>query len=102
MSCKFHPPLHLQLSLLAVGQKIGGTGNVSAEIVSLVPVEGSNAVIVTVNTNTTLPPAVLTEILTEPITAQFVEYSDIIQNVSFVVQRTERFGELKYFYCKMK
>ena len=84
---------HLQLSLLAVGQKIGGTGNVSAEIVSLVQVEGSNAVIVTVNTNSTQPPAVLTEILTEPITTQFAEYSDIIQNVSFVVERAERFGE---------
>ena len=76
-----------------MGQKIGGTGNVSAEIVSLVPVEGSNAVIVTVNTNSTQPPAVLTEILTEPITAQFTEYSDIIQNISFVVERAERFGE---------
>ena len=76
-----------------MGQKIGGTGNVSAEIVSLVPVEGSNAVIVTVNTNSTQPPAVLTEILTEPIIVQFAEYSDIIQNISFVVESAERFGE---------
>ena len=76
-----------------MGQKIGGTGNVSAEIVSLVPVEGSNAVIVTVNTNSTQPPAVLTEILTEPLIVQFVEYSDIIQNISFVGERADRFGE---------
>ena len=76
-----------------MGQKIGGTGNISAEIVSLVPVEGSNTVIVTVNTNSTQPPAVLTELLTEPIIVQFAEYSDIIQNISFVVERAERFGE---------
>ena len=97
MTYKIYPPLHLQLSLLAVGQKIGGTGNISAKIVSLVQVEGSNEVIVTVNTNSTQPPAVLTEILTEPITAQFAEYSDIIQNISFLVQRTERFGESIFF-----
>ena len=76
-----------------MGQKIGGTGNVSAEIVSLEQVEGSNEVIVTVNTNSTQLPAVLTQILTEPIIVQFAEYSDIIQNVSFVVERVERFGE---------
>ena len=67
-----------------------------AEIVSMeqVPIEGSSTmnIIVTVNTNSTQTPAVLTEILTQPISAQFIEYSDILQSVSFEVQRIIRFG----------
>ena len=85
-----------------MGQTIGGTGDMLAEIVSMekVAIGGSSAmtIIVTVNTNSTQPPAVLTEMLIQPISAQFVEYSDILQSVSFEVQTIERFGGYQHRY----
>ena len=85
------------MQILAVGQQIEGTGNVSAEIVSLVHVNGSNEVIVTINTNSTQRPEILTQILTQPLVAQLEEYSNIIQNVSFNVQNPDRHGKCKHF-----
>jgi hypothetical protein len=79
-----------ELQSLAVGQQLRGTGNVTAEIVSLVQVPNSTEFIVTVNTNSTQSPQQLTQIITQPLTEQFEEYSDILQTVSFVVQSTER------------
>ena len=86
-------PLTAQLEILAIGQQLEGTGNVSAEIVSLVRIDNSNDFIVTVNTNSTESPERLTQIVTEPLTEQFEEFSDIIQAISFNVQRTERHGK---------
>ena len=86
-------PLPAQLEILAIGQQLEGTGNVSAEIVSLVRIDNSNDFIVTVNTNSTESPERLTQIVTEPLTEQFEEFSDIIQAISFNVQRTERHGK---------
>ena len=65
----------------------------TAEIVSLVQVPNSTEFIVTVNTNSTRSPQQLTQIITQPLTEQFEEYSDILQTVSFVVQSTERHGK---------
>ena len=65
----------------------------TAEIVSLVQVPNSTEFIVTVNTNSTQSPQQLTQIITQPLTEQFEEYSDILQTVSFVVQSTERHGK---------
>ena len=84
-----------------MGQKLVGTGNVSAEMVSLVEIDDFNAMIVTVSTNSTQPPPMLTQTLEEPIATQFAEYSDIIQNVSFVVRNIARFGESSPGYVKM-
>ena len=65
----------------------------SAEMVSLVEIDDFDVMIVTVNTNSTQPPPILTQTLEEPIATQFAEFSDIIQNVSFVVRNIERFGK---------
>ena len=85
-------PLTAQLEILAIGRQLEGTGNVSAEIVSMVRIANSDNFIVTVNTNSTESPERLTQIVTEPLTEQFEEFSDIIQTISFNVQRTERHG----------
>ena len=94
LSIEFHIILFSpQLQSLAVGQQLRGTGNVTAEIVSLVQVPDSTEFIVTVNTNSTQSPQQLTQIITQPLTEQFQEYSDILQTVSFIVQSTERHGK---------
>ena len=90
------PPLvstQLQsLAVGAVGQQLRGTGNVTAEIVSLVQVPNSTEFIVTVNTNSTQSPQQLTQIITQPLTEQFEEYLDILQTASFTVEKPERYG----------
>ena len=64
----------------------------TAEIVSLVQVPDSTEFIVTMNTNSTQSPQQLTQIVMQPLTEQLIEFSDILQNVSFTVRSSERHG----------
>ena len=81
-----------------MNQPLNVDGNYTATVYSVEPAEdNSSDIIITVATNSSESPAILTEQLTQPLEQTLEEVTDINEQISFAILVTERYGMLDAF-----
>ena len=83
-----------QLQLQLVNQPLAVEGNYTAAVHSLEPAEDNPSdIVITIATNSSAPPATLTDQLTQPLEHMLEEVTDINEQIAFTIATTERHGK---------
>ena len=81
-----------------MNQPLAVEGNYTATVYSVEPAgDNSSDIVITVATDSSEPPATLTDQLIQPLRQMLEEVSDINEQISFMIMATERHG--KYLPC---
>ena len=81
-----------------MNQPLAVEGNYTATVYSVEPAGGNSSdIVITVATDSSEPPATLTDQLIQPLRQMLEEVSDINEQISFMIMATERHG--KYLPC---
>ena len=79
-----------------MNQPLAVEGNYTATVYSVESAgDNSNDIVITVATDSSEPPATLTDQLTQPLEQMLEEVTEINEEIAFAVEATERHG--KYF-----
>ena len=79
-----------------MNQPLAVEGNYTATVYSVESAgDNSNDIVITVATDSSEPPATLTDQLTQPLEQTLEEVTEINEEIAFVIETTERHG--KYF-----
>ena len=83
-----------QLRLQTVNQPLAVEGNYTATVYSVEPAgDNSSDIVITVATDSPDSPANLTDQLTRPLEQTLEEVTDINEQISFVIETTQRYGK---------
>ena len=76
-----------------MNQPLPVEGNLTATVYSVESAaDNSSEIVITISTDSTEPPAALTNQLTQPLQQTLEEVTDINEQISFAIVDTERYG----------